>query len=71
MTLYGKFEVTYKTIISTNTISIQQSTRCFDKCLQLWFPSVFLAMVCESRSIQKIDSDISKYQAQDIGKNNV
>jgi len=71
MTLYGEYEVTYRSIISTYTISVQLSTRYFDKCLQLWFPSVFPAMVYESRSIQKMDSDIPKYQAQDIGKNNV
>jgi hypothetical protein len=71
MTLYGKYEVTYRTIISTNTISIQQSTRCFDKCLQSWFPTVFPVMIYESRSNHKRDSDIPKYQAQEIGKNNV
>jgi hypothetical protein len=71
MTLYGKCEVTHRTIISTNMFLIQQSTRCFDRCLQLWFPSIFPATVYESRSIQKMDSDIPKYQIQDRGKNNI
>jgi len=63
MTLCRKYEFTYRTIILTNTISIQNSTRCFDKCLQLWSPSVFPAMLYERRSIQKMDSDIPKCQA--------